>query len=295
MKKALWMVAGMTLATTTAVADQDISKRLDADSDGEVTVINTSGEVEIEGWSRNEVEVSGRIGDDVEEFVFERDGDEVLIKVRIPKRSSRFKDTSADLYIKVPKNSSLEVSTISADIDIAGVHGTQELQAISGDIETECFESDIEIESVSGDIDVEGDGKAIDAEMGTVSGDISAYNLAGSVEAGSVSGELTFADGSFYRSEFETVNGDIVWQASLEDEGKLYAETVNGSIDIEFDGDVSAEFDIETFNGRIDNCFGPKAERTSKYAPGWELRFEEGGGSGRVSLATLNGGIRICK
>jgi hypothetical protein len=72
-------------------------------------------------------------------------------------------------------------------------------------------------------------------------------------------------------------------------------ETVNGSVDILFDGDVSARFDIETFNGDIENCFGPKSERTSKYAPGRELKFTEGGGNGRVVIRTLNGDLTLCK
>ena len=61
------------------------------------------------------------------------------------------------------------------------------------------------------------------------------------------------------------------------------------------DGEVGARFDIETFNGDISNCFGPKAERTSKYAPGWELSFTQGDGDGRVTIATLNGDIDLCQ
>ena len=57
----------------------------------------------------------------------------------------------------------------------------------------------------------------------------------------------------------------------------------------------SASFDIETFNGSIDNCFGPKPERTSKYAPGKKLDFQEGNGDARISVSTMNGDITICK
>jgi hypothetical protein len=35
--------------------------------------------------------------------------------------------------------------------------------------------------------------------------------------------------------------------------------------------------------------------RTSKYAPGRELRFTEGDGDARVSIKTLNGSLRLCK
>ena len=77
--------------------------------------------------------------------------------------------------------------------------------------------------------------------------------------------------------------------------GKLTAETVNGSVDLEFSGDVSGRFDIDTFNGDIDNCFGPKPERTSKYTPGLELSFQDGDGDARVNISTLNGDVSICR
>ena len=293
MNKRIWILPGLLVAAT-ATAEQ-IDQQLDADPDGQVTIFNMAGSVEVEGWSRDSVEITGTMGDDVEELVFERDGDDVEIRVKVPKRSFGRKDLSADLVIKVPKNSSLEVAVVSADIDVSGVYGDQELQAVSGDIATEAFSSDIEIESVSGDIDVDGDGTDTMVELVSVSGDIAADRLTGNIEAECVSGDVTLNNGSFDDIEIETVNGDITLRTELRRGGDLAAETVNGGIELAFTGDVSADFDIETFNGKIDNCFGPKPERTSKYAPGWELRFSEAGGDGRVSLATLNGRIRVCK
>ena len=62
------------------------------------------------------------------------------------------------------------------------------------------------------------------------------------------------------------------------DGNHLYLNCVGlpGDVDVQFSNDVGARFDIETFNGDIENCFGPKAERTSKYTPGLELSFTEG-------------------
>jgi DUF4097 and DUF4098 domain-containing protein YvlB len=284
-----------TLLATPVMADE-IYMMLDADSDGLVQISNTAGSVEVVGWSRDMVEVTGNLGDDVEDLVFERDGNEIIIQVKVPSSSGMWgrKDVTSDLVIKVPENSSLEIATVSADIEVEGVRGEQELQAISGEIDSEVFGADIQIESVSGDIDVTGDGNDAESEIETVSGDISANNLAGDVAAGSVSGSLRVTEGSFERAELETVNGDILYQAELRDGGRLDVETVNGDVRVDFAGDVSARFDIETFNGDIDNCFGPQAERTDRYAPGLELSFNEGSGDGRVNIATMNGDIDIC-
>lgn len=293
MKKLAFIVLCALFASNATA--KEVNETLDAARDGRVIVSNLAGSIEISGWDRNAVEVRGELGEDVDAFIFERDGREVLIKVKAPERSWGRKDVSSELVIKVPAGSSLEVATVSADIDIEDVRGEQDLQSVSGDIRTEAFTADINAQTVSGDVDVDGDGKEGEWDLSSVSGDITAVDLAGDVEAEVVSGDIDIMGGAFDRVRMETVNGDIVFVASLKKGGKLDAESVNGGVEILFIGSVSARFDIETFNGRIRNCFGPKPKRADQYAPGWELSFSEGGGDGRVSIETLNGGVEICR
>ena len=292
----LAIISLLTLAASQAAA-REVDSRLDADDDGRVTVSNLSGSITVEGWGRSEVHVTGTIDDDVEEFIFERDGREITIKVKAPDRRWGHKDVSAELTIRVPQDSSLDIGTVSADIDVSGVRGEQELQAVSGDVTTEAYSSDISAGTVSGDVEVESaNGRSVgEWELSSVSGDVTAEGLSGSLSTEIVSGDIEIIDGTFRRIRAETVSGDIVLIGGLEDGGRIDMESVNGSIEIQFTGPVSARFDIETFNGRIRNCFGPKPERTSKYAPGLEVSFKEGAGEGRVSLATLNGSIEVCK
>lgn len=292
--KKLCLIIAMLLPALPASA-RDVNETLDADPDGNVEIFNTAGSVTVDGWSRNSVEVTGTLGNEVEDFIFERDGDEVTVKVKAKSGRSGHRGFVSDLMIRIPENSSIEVATISADIDVKGVLGEMEAHAISGDVDMETFAAEVEVESVSGDIEIQGDGKVTATELVSVSGDISAEQLAGEVQLESVSGDVVLASGSFDEAGIETVNGDIVFQATLRKGGDIYVETINGTVDVDFIGDVSAEFEIETFNGRIRNCFGPKPERVSKYAPGYELNFTEGGGDGNVSIATLNGNLNLCK
>jgi len=281
---------GLMSAAATA---EDVNKRIDAASDGVVSVSNIAGTIEIAGWSRNEVEVTGSLGKNVEELIFERDGDEIEITVRAPKRHGH--SISSDLVIKIPENSSIEVVGVSSDIEIQNVFGEQRLQSVSGDIESEVHEADVEMQTVSGDVTVQGDDVAGHTELSSVSGDVDAQNLAGEVAANSVSGDVTVVNSSFERVRLETVNGDIIFESELTDDGSFSLETINGDLEIEFNDSISARFDIETFNGDINNCFGPEPVRTSKYAPGTELKFTEGDGDGRVTIKTLNGDLRLCK
>lgn len=288
-----YLVGSATLLLALPVNAKDVDETIDAAADGQVDIVNISGSVEVYGWSRNSVAVSGELGENVEELVLERNGDKVLVKVKVPRNNSR--NISSDLTIRVPAASSIDVSTVSADITSEDVTGEQSLHSVSGDIDTEAAGNDISAEAVSGDVDISGVSKDAEIAATTVSGDVTLFRVAGAVSAEVVSGDITIDEGSFDRATLNSVNGEIIFQAELRDGGKLTVETVNGDVDVLFTDSVSAKFDIETFNGEIDNCFGPKATRTSKYTPGWELSFTVGDGDGRVEVSTLNGDIDICE
>lgn len=291
MNRILFFVLGGLLVSP-VLAEERVDRTIDAAPDGEVEIYNTAGSITVEGWSRDSVRVTGEIGDDVEELVLERDGDYILVKVKVPRNHGR--DIDADITVNVPEDSAIEVSGVSADIDVEAVNGDQSLQTVSGDVEVDGVSANIEAASVSGDVEVTGTGKVGEAAAATVSGDVWVSGFAGELEAESVSGDVTITDGSFERVYFETVNGDLIFSGQLLRGGKIAAESVNGDVELDFDGAVSASFDIETFNGDIDNCFGPKPERTSRYAPGLELSFSQGDGDGRVVIETLNGDVSIC-
>jgi DUF4097 and DUF4098 domain-containing protein YvlB len=291
MKKLISATLACLLAAT--VFAEEVNRTIDAASDGHINVSNIAGEITVNGWTRNEVEVTGTLGRNVEELIVERSGDKVTIKVKVPKRGGRGIDS--ELFISVPEGSSIDVGTVSADIDVTNIGGEQSLHTVSGDVTTEYAGGDMSAESVSGDVEISGDNAEGEISASTVSGDVTLSRVAGKVEAGSVSGDVIVDEGSFSRAELGTVNGEIIFQGELRKGGRLDIETVNGSVDVDFAGKVSAKFSVDTFNGKIDNCFGPKAERTSKYAPGWELEFSEGGGDGRVDISTMNGRVDICQ
>lgn len=292
MKHGSLIVLAAGLLSTPALADEQVNKTIDASPDGYVEIYNTSGTIEISGWDRDKIEVKGTLGDSVEELIIERDGNEVLIRVEVPNR--HWGDIDADLMIKVPEDSSIEVSGVSADIDVEDVLGEQSLESVSGDIETVGVANDVEAASVSGDVEIKGVAKDGDFEAATVSGDVYITGVSGKIDVESVSGDVEIAGGRFEDAYFETVNGDVDYSAALVDGGDMSIESVNGTVDIDFTEKISARIDIETFNGSIRNCFGPKPERTSKYSPGLELRFEVGDGDSNIEIETLNGSVNIC-
>jgi DUF4097 and DUF4098 domain-containing protein YvlB len=276
-----------------AVAGTPINERAAADPGGAVEVSNVAGTVRVSGWDRNEVEVTGELGEGAERLEFVT-GDKVTrVKVILPGKSRNVEDT--DLILRVPAASRVSVNTVSADIDVEGVTGAQRLQSVSADIRTQAAAEDVECKSVSGDVSINGAGRKALVTVTTVSGDATALKVAGEVNANTVSGNLTLGLGQTSRSRVRSTSGDLTIASVLAPDGRFDVESISGDVRLELHGPVDAEFDVSSFNGEIRNCFGPKPVSTSEYAPGKELRFREGPGSGRVRLKTLNGDIDLCR
>jgi hypothetical protein len=293
--RTLVLVAALALATCPglAAAGTKINKRTAADPAGTVEVSNVAGSVTVTGWERNEVEVTGELGDGTERLDFTKAPRLTRIKVVLPERSYNVDDT--DLIIKVPFGSTLSINAVSADVRVEQVRGAQRLQTVSGDVTTQASGEDIECRTVSGDVSIVGSGSKGVVSVTTVSGDATATNVAGEVNGSTVSGTITFGVGETSRSRLRSTSGDLSLRGPLTADARVDIESISGDVRLDLSGNVPAEFDLSSFNGEIRNCFGPKSVRTSEYGPGRELRFTEGSGSARVRIKTMNGDIGLCR
>jgi DUF4097 and DUF4098 domain-containing protein YvlB len=269
------------LATPAAQAVQNIDRSLPTGATPSVEISNVQGRVTVAAWDQQVVKVTGTIENDETEFEFSGDARHVVIKVRPESNKVHRGKDDAILDIKVPAGASLDINTVSADIDVQGVRGAQRLEAVSGDVTTAAYGEQLDVRTISGDAVVNGTG-------GTVRG------VDGELEAQSVSGNVELDLGTATRLQLETVSGNLKASLTLADAARFDAESVSGDVDVRFAKPVNGEFEFETFSGNIENCFGPKAERKSKYAPGTELRFTQGSGGARVSIDTLSGTISVC-
>jgi DUF4097 and DUF4098 domain-containing protein YvlB len=284
------LVATLPLA---ALAGTPINKLTVADPTGTVEISNTAGTVTVTGWDRNEVEVTGELGKGTERLDFTKADKITRIKVVLPNRSNNVEDT--DLIVKVPATSLVSVNTVSADIGVQGVRGTQRLQSVSGEMRTEASGEDIECRTVSGDVNIAGSGRKGLVSITTVSGDAIATRLAGEVNGSTVSGNLTLGVGETSRSRLRSTSGDLTLQGSLAADARLDIESISGDVRLDLVGKTGADFDVASFSGDIRNCFGPQPVRTDEYAPGKEWRHQEGDGSARVRIKTLSGDVSVCR
>lgn len=283
-------VALMAMAPA-LLADTPVDRTVDAHPRGEVSINNTAGEIRVIGWGRDQVRVTGTLGDGAEGLNVVSEGKYTSIKVEVPRRSRRVSDS--EIEVRVPAGSRINVTSVAADILVEGVKGAQRLHSVSGDIETEVYEEDAALETVNGNFDVRGHDEAGLLTINTVTGDGDIRNIRGEIEAQSVNGDLEIEGSEFDRARVKTTNGDVTLEAGMADRARFEMDAINGELRLDILGDVNAEFDIETFNGGIRNDFGHEPQRKSRYGPGWMLRFTEGNGDARVRIKTLNGDVEV--
>jgi len=276
-----------------AGAGTPINRLTTADPNGTVEVSNLTGDVTVTGWARNEVKVTGELGEGTERLEFTKADKLTRVAVIVPHHSGNVDDTT--LIINVPQGSALSINTVSADVRVQGVHGTQRLQTVSGDVQTQSSGEDVECRTVSGDVDIDGSGQKGLVSITTVSGDATAEKVAGEVNGSTVSGTFRLGVGETSRSRLRSTSGDLTISGPLAADARVDVESISGDVRLDFVGKVPAEYDVSSFNGEIRNCFGPKSTRTSEYGPGRELRFTEGAGTARVRVKTMNGDIGICR
>ncbi len=263
-----------------------------ASSDGLVIIENMVGSIKVIGWDKDEVHLDGTLGEDVEDLKFETGRKKSRIKVVYPRKSHSIND-GADLIIRIPRGSSLEVEGISADILVEGVEGNLELSSISGKVEFSGWCRKLEAGSISGRILIDGGAKEMELEC--VSGDIKASGKTADIDAETVSGGIQLEYDTFLELSLESVSGTIRVTGDLADRGSFDFDAVSGDVILTVPADVSAEFEVTTFSGGIDNAFGQKSRKTSRYAPGRELEFAVGEGDAQVEINSFSGDVVIKK
>jgi DUF4097 and DUF4098 domain-containing protein YvlB len=261
-----------------------------ADPQGSVEIDNMSGSVEVDGWDRSEVEVSGQPDDLAERVKVSTSGDKTTIHV-MP--FSIHGDSSDDMHliVHVPAKSAVTTSLVSATLKVDGLQGDAYLRTISGNISGEVS-GNLRVNTVTGMVHLSA-ASAKRIEVKTVSGNVQLTGGPGEAEVTTVSGRVQADLGALTRGRFKSISGDVTANYSMAPDAEIEGESVSGTIRFGFASTPGADFDVQSFSGAIDNCFGPKPTE-AQYGPGSKLIFKSGDGRGNVRIATKSGDIKLC-
>ena len=286
----------------------DLSKA--ADGQSRISIENLRGKVAITGWDQDQVKISGELDDEAERLIFEKDGDEITIKVVMPRNLRSHHGDGSDLEIRVPRRSELQFAGVSTDVTLQSLERGTEVETVSGRIKARELDKYISLHSVSGNIDstaLEGkihlstvSGSIRDRDSSgriryrSVSGDIEAWSTPAEVSASVVSGDMALQLGEVEEGEFKSVNGDLEVKLSLAAQARIKATTVNGGARLELPDNTDARFKLSTSaGGRIVNGLTDDKPVKAKYGPSSKLSFETGAGKASVKVTTVNGRVEI--
>lgn len=289
MRTSLSLLAALALwLPLAAQADTRVDERNPLGAGGRVELSNIAGKVSVRGWDRNDVALTGSMADGLT-LKQDRSSNRVRWEVVYPRGRS---SGGATLELRVPRAVEVQLGTVSADIDVAGLDVRRlQVNTVSGGIVADGRSGEATLNSVSGQIRTQLQTPRLDAR--TVSGQLLAgRGASGEITAETVSGRITVDAGRIQRLAVESVSGSVdVAAAGMAPGGKVTLQTVSGSIALKLPVTVSAQLAVKTFSGSIQSDAG-QVEKP-RYGPGRSLDARLGGGDGDVSINAHSGSVRV--
>lgn len=284
------LAAALLLAPlTSAFAQTAVNRSLPLSSGGRVELSNIAGHVTVRGWDRNEVQLTGSLGDG-QRLDVESSANRVALKVVYPRNSSNSR--GAVLELRVPRAAQLQTSTVSAAVDVNEVDLRRlQVNTVSGNLIANGRAAEADLTTVSGQIRSQLRTSRLDTT--TVSGSINAAGgSGGEVSANTVSGGITLDLANVQRLNAESVSGSLgVRSAGLQPGGRVNLETVSGSVSLSLPASTSAQLKVSSFSGSIRSDVGQV--QTPRYGPGKNLDARIGGGDGDISIQSHSGSVRV--
>lgn len=294
------LVLSVLLAPGLALAGTPINETREVDATARIDISNVKGAVNVSAWDKNEVAISGTLGDGAKRLAIDGGRGSLSIRVEGPDKSKGSlwgSDTSMQetiLDLKVPRAAALEIGVVSAEVAVNDTSGGNvQVDSVSGRIRLASVQSPrLRLESVSGDVDFQG--RSDDASIETVSGDMIVRGVGGRTRAETVSGSMRITAASpFKQFDASSVSGDMEVTGALASGGRVEIETMSGDVRLNLPAAVSAKITAESFSGTLRSDFG--TVRKPDRGPGTSLDANAGSGDGEISVDSFSGDVTIRK
>ena len=297
----LLLIAGALAAPAlfnSALAATPINETRPLDARGHLAVDNLKGRIEVRAWDRREVKIEGSLGQGVEKLEITGDAEHLSVKVRYPKTGVGFfsgsdKSEPSELRLMVPRQVDLEVSAVSADVDVNGLAaGDLSIDSVSGDVAVVGAPREATIDSVSGDLKLILNSAKVSTE--SVSGDVELRGrLSGDVHVETVSGDIDMSghQSSVRKLSGNTVSGDLSVSTGMTSGGRIGLESVSGNITLRTPSNLSAQVQGNSFSGEL---VAPDVEiNRPKHGPGSSFEHRYGNGDGEITIESFSGDARL--
>lgn len=283
--------------------EEKFEKSVTLAKDGEITLSNVSGEIEVKSWNKAEVKIDAlkvsralslsQAKEKAQEVEIEvkKEGNTLRINTKFPKRIFKSVKVSVHYSLMIPPKASIKVKSVSGSITLEEIGGTVKVNAVSGNIEVMDAKEGVDCQTVSGHLmiqDVKGD-----AELKTVSGKITLERIQGSIEAETVSGGIELREVSKAKVvKVKVLSGRIIYEGEISPDGEYRLKSFSGRVEIIIPSDSAFDLEADTFSGKINSDFEIKILGTISKR---KIQGEVNGGGAELSLSTFSGNIYLRK
>lgn len=250
-----------------------------------VVIANLSGELAIESWSRDAIEVVGQEGD--APLAVRRDGSNVRV---VNEEGRRGRRRSIEARIRVPSWADVEVAGRSLELDVRGLGGSLTVGNVSGDITIRDVAGRVEVRSIDGDIQIEDVRGGVSAS--SQSDDVVVVRSSGAIEVHSGSGDVTLAEITSSSVRAETQDGDIDFSGTIQSGGSYGFFVHDGDATIAVPASTDARVRVSTFDGEFESEFPVVVQH---FTGGREFDFAIGSGSALIQIEVFDGEIRLLR
>jgi DUF4097 and DUF4098 domain-containing protein YvlB len=244
------------------------------------TLENMNGSVDIAGWDREEIEITGTKFARTEAL-----RDEIKIDIQHSDNSANIRTLApsvsngglgARFVIRLPRRVTLDRVTTS--------NGKIHASDIDGGVRVKSSNGAVELSKLKGTTDAQ-----------TSNGSVEANAIEGAVHLHTTNGHIT-ADGVKGALDVSSSNGSISIGMTDGVEGGLQAKTSNASITVRLPATAPARLRVSTSNGNITSAFHTDREGDREERHHLDGNINGGGsGSPLINLSTSNGSVRIEK
>jgi len=289
-----WRVGSAIVALATVAAPLHAQRKVFAGyattSDVSVRLFASVGTVQVVGWDRDSVTVSGSVASGSQVSLGTPSATATRGLKLFVEAPTEQAGREGALTVRVPRGARVWLKTGSADVTVSDVTGGLDVNVVGGSITVHGSPRELRAESMDGGVTI--DGTPTWLRVKTATGDI-ALRGGEDVGASTISGTIDAHGGQSERVKLESTTGAIHFALGLARGASVEMETHSGAIDVQLSRKSSVEIDAATVTGAIDNAWSKVAPVTGREGRGMTLVSGGGALDGRVVLRSFKGRITL--
>jgi hypothetical protein len=277
------MLTTLAALTIASLAMQQTDTTFAVPAGASLTVNNFGGAIIVHGWNQNSVKVHAehsRRGRVEVSLV----GSTVTVKAG----SRQGAPSVVDMEITVPAAMPLNLSGTYAQITVDGVTGPIRAETVEGEVDVKGGRGNITLSSIQGSVTLADASGRI--ELTSVNEDIDVDNVTGEIKIEATNGEVTMTKIRSSSVEAATINGDVVYDGTINDGGSYSFTSHNGDITATIPERANVSITAATANGDLDASFTLPLTSTHGRR---RWTFKLGTGSARLEVESFQGDIQL--